>query len=129
MAKTLRLRRIKPYFQLPRKIIELCTYGYFIAHNGHLTSFVVGTRRRSFVENLSVWTKYLHTKSLLIDFYASIDLIDAEKIKGKIQGRKEEQIRTKTTKKAEAKYSVFVKIKNQNGAVFLSILQTQRKSL
>ena len=129
MAKTLRLRRIKPYFQLPIKIIELCTYGYFIAHNGHLTSFVAGTRRRSFVENFSVWTKFLLTKSLLSDFYTSIDVIDAEKIKGKLQGRNEEQIRAKITKKAEAKYSVFVKIQTQNGVVFLSNLKTERKSL
>ena len=47
-----------------KKIIELYIRVFFLANNGHLTSFVAATRRRSFVENLSVSSKYLRSKSV-----------------------------------------------------------------
>ena len=41
------IRVIKTYFQLRKKIIEHYTYGYFLAGNGHLTSFAYGTEEEA----------------------------------------------------------------------------------
>ena len=34
-------------FSVPEKIIEHYTYGYFLADNGHLTSFAYGTEEEA----------------------------------------------------------------------------------
>ena len=43
--------------------INYYTYGYLAGNNRHLTSFAVGLRRRSFVQNVCDGIKNLHTTS------------------------------------------------------------------
>ena len=64
----------------------------FLEDNDYLTSFAAYLRWKGFAENLSAWTEYSNTKSLLRVFKV---LIDAKTI----QGRQMEEIRGKMTMK------------------------------
>ena len=64
MVKSVHSIHKKTHFSFVYRVLIIIHTGNLVANNRHLTSFAVGLRRRSFVQNVCAGVKNLHTTSL-----------------------------------------------------------------
>ena len=98
------------------------------ANNRHLTSFAVGLRRRSFVQNVCAGIKNLHTtspESAVRNEYKY--QLNPHKWRARFSGKIWMKFELKWRRNAETKYGVVEEIQNQNGVVVFSNLEDATK--